>query len=117
MKLLLDSCVWAPARDEIQTAGHEVAVVSDWGADPGDEAILARAREEGRILVTLDSDFGNLAIFRRLPHAGIVRLVGIHPRQQAAICVRVLSQYGEQLLEGAIVTADPARVRVRPARP
>lgn len=117
MRLLLDSCVWAPARRELETAGHDVTVVADWGADPGDEAIIARAHAEARVLVTLDSDFGNLAIFRRLPHAGIIRLVGIHPRQQAAVCLQALSQYPDELGAGAIVTARQGRMRMRPARP
>jgi len=34
----------------------------EWPEDPGDEEILERAHVEGRILVTLDKDFGELAI-------------------------------------------------------
>lgn len=41
MKLLLDSCVWGGARDVIAAAGHEVVVVAEWGADPGDAEVLA----------------------------------------------------------------------------
>ncbi|WP_343419288.1 DUF5615 family PIN-like protein [Candidatus Flexifilum breve] len=55
----------------------------DWGADPGDTAILERAHEEGRILITLDKDFGELVIVRRLPHSGIVRLVDLSLRAQS----------------------------------
>jgi predicted nuclease of predicted toxin-antitoxin system len=32
---------------------------------------------ESRVLVTLDKDFGELAIMKGAPHAGIIRLVGI----------------------------------------
>jgi hypothetical protein len=45
-------------------AGHDVIWAGDWSDDPGDEAILARASEERRVLVTLDKDFGELAIVR-----------------------------------------------------
>ena len=38
----------------------------DWFEDPGDEEILAIARNEERILITLDKDFGELAIVRGL---------------------------------------------------
>ena len=34
----------------------------DWSRDPGDEEILAIADQERRILVTLDKDFGELAV-------------------------------------------------------
>ena len=75
MKLLLDSCVWGGAAGRLRAAGHDVAWSGDWPADPGDEEVLARALAEGRVLVTLDKDFGELAVVRELPHAGILRLV------------------------------------------
>jgi hypothetical protein len=53
--------------------------------------ILARAHQEGRILVTLDKDFGELAVVRKQPHSGIVRLVGFGAREQAMACHRVLA--------------------------
>ena len=34
----------------------------DWPTDPGDDDILTYAYQEDRILVTLDKDFGELAI-------------------------------------------------------
>jgi predicted nuclease of predicted toxin-antitoxin system len=55
MKVLLDACVWGGARAAIEAGGHDVLWAGDWLDDPGDEEILARARAEGRILVTLDT--------------------------------------------------------------
>jgi predicted nuclease of predicted toxin-antitoxin system len=66
-----------------------------------------------RVLVTLDKDFGELAVVRGRPHAGLVRLVGVSARQQAAACAAVLERYDEVLRRGAIVTFEPSRVRVR----
>lgn len=34
-------------------------------------------------------------------------------KQQGAICVRLLREYGKELLAGAIITAQPGRVRIR----
>jgi predicted nuclease of predicted toxin-antitoxin system len=113
MKLLLDSCVWGGALPEISAAGHDAASVASWPEDPGDEEVLAAAHREGRILVTLDKDFGELAIVRELPHSGIVRLVGFGAIQQGAVCLRLLEAYSEELRGGAIVTAQPGRVRIR----
>jgi predicted nuclease of predicted toxin-antitoxin system len=64
--------------------------------------------------VTLDKDFGELAIVHGFPHHGILRLVNFSARQQAAACLAVLAAHGEELLAGAIVTAEPGRMRVRP---
>ena len=114
MKLLLDTCVWGGAKPELQAAGHDVWWTGDLAQDPGDEEILAQAHREGRVLITLDKDFGELAIRRSLPHCGIVRLVNISARQQGAVCHQVLTQYGDELTRGAIVTVEAGRVRIRP---
>ena len=66
------------------------------------------------VLVTLDKDFGELAIRRSLPHCGIVRLVSISATRQGAVCQLVLAQYGDELTQGAIVTVEAGRVRIRP---
>ena len=114
MKLLLDSCVWGIAKSELNNAGHDVDWCGDWGKDPGDEEILRHAFSEQRILVTLDRDFGELAILSGQTHNGILRLVNFSARQQAKACQRTLDLYGEELLSGAIVTVEPGRVRIRP---
>ena len=72
MKLLLDTCVWGGAVAELRNAGHDVVWSGDWEKDPGDEAILEIAHDEGRVLVTLDKDFGELALVLRRPHSGIL---------------------------------------------
>jgi len=72
VKLLLDSCVWGGALTRLRAAGHDVVWSGEWAVDPGDEEILAQALAEGRVLVTLDKDFRELAFVRELPHTGIV---------------------------------------------
>jgi predicted nuclease of predicted toxin-antitoxin system len=114
MRILLDSCVWGGARKQLSAGGHDVVAVADWNGDPGDLEILDQAHREQRILVTLDKDFGELAIVQGMPHSGIVRLVDISAAQQAMACLHVLSLYGEDLIKGAIVTADSKRLRIRP---
>lgn len=113
MKLLLDTCVWGGVRQELERAGHDVVWAGDWLEDPGDEQILARALQERRILITLDKDFGELAVARGLPHAGILRLVDVRARRQGVLCLHVLARHGDELAAGAIVTADAGRLRIR----
>jgi predicted nuclease of predicted toxin-antitoxin system len=115
MRLLLDSCLSGKAARALRDFGHDVVWVGDWPADPGDAAILSWARDENRILVTLDKDFGELAIVRGESHCGIVRLVDCSVTRQAALCDLVLARHGESLVEGGIVTAEPGRLRIRPA--
>ena len=64
------------AAVELRAEGHDVIWAGAWPVDPGDDEVLRRAHAEGRVLITLDKDFGELAVALRRPHAGIVRLVG-----------------------------------------
>lgn len=93
--------------------GHDVVWVGDWPHDPGDRAILDEAHRDGRILVTLDKDFGELAVRYAVPHSGIVRLVETPVVQQPSLCERVFERHTDDLASGAVVTAGPERIRVR----
>ena len=88
-----------------------------WGGDlpedPGDLELLRRAHAEQRVLVTLDKDFGELAVVKGEPHSGIVRLVDFSARLQGPTCSRVLALHSEDLTRGAIITVEPGRIRVR----
>ena len=117
MRLLLDSCVWSGVAAELETAGHDVEWSGNWPQDPGDEEILVYARRESRILVTLDKDFGELAVVRGVRHNGILRIVDFSVRQQGAVCSQAIVRHGSELEAGAIVTAQPGRLRVRPPEP
>ena len=113
--ILLDSCVWGGVLPTLSALGHDVIWSGSWAKDPGDMAILAAAHSERRVLVTLDKDFGELAILKGLPHAGIVRLTGFRVAQMANAIHLVVSTYEQELTAGALITADPERIRIRPA--
>lgn len=113
MKVLLDACVWGGAKAVLQADGYDVIWAGDWDTDPGDEAILAQAYQEGRVLVTLDKDFGEWAIVYRRPHCGIVRLVGFRAKEHGQVCSYILRTYQTELAQGALITVEPDRVRIR----
>lgn len=113
MKVLLDSCVSGALVVTLSEAGHDVVWTGDWDRDPGDEDILAFAFREGRILVTLDKDFGALAVLHGKPHAGVLRLVNLATREQAIVARQVLAEHGADFSAGAIITAERHRLRIR----
>lgn len=117
MRVLLDTCISPGARDDVRAAGHDVSWAGEWPRDPGDDELLAKAASEGRTLVTLDKDFGELAVVRDRRHCGIIRLVGFTSEAQGRTCVAALAKYERDLIEGALITIEPWRVRVRPAEP
>lgn len=113
MKLLLDACVWGGAREELRALGHDVVWAGDWPEDPGDAEILARAHAEGRVLVTLDKDFGEIVVVHGVRHSGILRVVAQAAREQARTIARVLELHGGELADGALITAGAGRLRIR----
>lgn len=116
MKILLDTCVWGGVLKVMKAAGHDVIWSSDWDHDPGDVEILALAYKEGRILVTLDKDFGELAVLHGHPHCGILRLVNLSTEKQAKVSKLIIHKYGNELYAGAIITVDADRVRIRSSK-
>jgi predicted nuclease of predicted toxin-antitoxin system len=65
------------------------------------------------VLVTLDKDFGELAIRYNLPNSGILRFVETPVVEQAALCEQMFERHGAALIAGALITADLERIRVR----
>jgi predicted nuclease of predicted toxin-antitoxin system len=114
VKILLDSCVSGLVGEELRRRGHDAIWVGDWPRDPGDSIILETAQREGRILLTIDKDFGELAVVHHIPHCGIIRLVDLPPSIHAQTCYAVVEDLGDQLAVGAIVTVEIGRRRVRP---
>jgi len=117
MKLLLDTCVWGGATKTLEASGHDVVWTGDWSEDPGDEEILAKAHYEGRILVTLDKDFGEIAIVKGKPHSGILRLVNLSANQQGIVCLRVIQAYGQVLQKIINQVIKPLRVYRKTKKP
>jgi predicted nuclease of predicted toxin-antitoxin system len=76
-------------------------------------AILGIAQAEGRVLLTLDKEFGDLAIVKGAPHAGIIGLVGTRARDQGPGAVHVLAAHAEDLAGRSVLTVEADRVRVR----
>jgi predicted nuclease of predicted toxin-antitoxin system len=113
VKILLDACVWGGVRIALAAAGHDVIWAGNWPSDPGDEEILDQATAENRVLVTLDKDFGELAVRQGRTHCGIVRLVNLASREQSVVCGQILKAHEENLSRGAIITAERGRLRVR----
>ena len=108
--------MWPGSVQELRANGHDVSWVGEWPRDPGDEAILARAAAEGRILVTLDNDFGALAVLHGQRHAGIIRIIEESVWLHAMHCERALAEHGTALSAGAIVVIEGERMRVRNRR-
>lgn len=113
MKILLDTCVWGGVKQALMQPGYDVKQVGDFKEDPGDKEIIKIAYQEKRVFITLDKDFGELAVVHGEKHHGIIRLVNFSEKQQGRICIKVLNKYEDELTKGAIITVDQKKVRIR----
>ena len=112
MKFLIDRCAGRVLADWLREQGHDVVESRTWGSDPGDEEILRRATLEGRILVSMDKDFGALIFFREHRHCGLVRLPDVSAHTRIALMQQILQSHAEDLAAGAVVTIRGSRIRV-----
>jgi predicted nuclease of predicted toxin-antitoxin system len=112
MKFLIDRCVGRLLADWLRREGHDVAESFDLGSDPGDRALLEWAAKETRILVTIDTDFGELIFLDNLPHAGLVRLPDVPNHQRLLVMQDLITRYKSDLENAAIITVRSGRIRI-----
>lgn len=85
MRILADENFSGDTVEALRARGHDVAWVPEDAPSTGDEAILARAQEEDRVLVTFDKDFGELAVRRGLAAGSGVVLFRIRQLSSAFV--------------------------------
>jgi predicted nuclease of predicted toxin-antitoxin system len=112
MRFLIDRCAGKLLADTLRPAGHDVVESRDLGPDPGDEALLELAVADKRILVTIDTDFGQLVFVQRARHFGLVRLPDVPAVQRVSLMTQLLVRYSKELESGSIVTVRGGRVRI-----
>jgi predicted nuclease of predicted toxin-antitoxin system len=115
MKFLLDQDVYMVTARFLAALGYDVIRVSQIGLSQADDSdLLVVAREQDRIFVTRDRDFGGLVFVQALG-AGVIYL-RILPSTQASVhkeLERVLKTYSEAELRQAFVVVEPGRHRFR----
>lgn len=113
MKFLLDSCISFFAVKDLRENEFSVTWVPETGKDPGDEVIIEKAYSENLVLVTADKDFGELVFLKGMHSPTIIRLVNITAIDQGKIILELIRSYKKEIEDGAIITVDRYRVRIR----
>ena len=112
MKFLIDRCAGGRLAHWLRSQGYDTVEARERGPDPGDRVLLEWAAEEGRILVTIDTDFGELVFVRSAGHCGLVRLPDVPAARRIELMQEVIERHPEELEAGAIVTVRGGRIRI-----
>ena len=117
MRFLVDECLSAQIVPPLIEAGHDAIHAIDAGLQgQSDEALMNFSRSSGRVLITADTDFGELlsASGDRLPSVILLRRNSKRPSDQAALVLANLSAVEVDLQTGSLVVFTNLSIRVRP---
>jgi len=109
-----ESCDFSAVRD-LRAAGHDVSAIVEINPGAQDETVLALARNEARVLLTEDKDFGKLAYADGRETAGVV-LIRFPAGVRSALgqtLVDLVAEVGERIT-GAFIVLEPGRARISP---
>lgn len=117
MKFLVDNASSPILAERLRQSGHDALHVRDYGLHIApDEEIFERAKNEGRIVISADTDFGALPALRQEREPSVVLFRqerGRHPEQQAALPAANLPTLAAALQRGCIAVLEDARIPVR----
>ena len=116
MKLLLDQGLPRSASRLLSERGIDTIHVGEIGLYAAEDAeIIQQAREQDRIVVTLDADFHSILALNNFSSPSIIRIRIERLRAEALteLLFDVINQCQQELTQGAAVTVEPSRIRIR----
>lgn len=120
MKCKLDENIGDIGRALLEAAGHDVStVVEQEMSGTSDVALFNACRSEGRLLVTLDTDFAELIRFNPAGTAGIAVLRTPGRQSPSVIQARIESlirALKADDITGSLWIIEPGRVRIHERR-
>jgi len=118
LRFLVDNAQSPAVAEGLRQAGHDAVHVRDYGmAAEDDEKIFDRAAEEGRILISADTDFGTILALRKIPKPSVILFrpsTQHHPDHQIRLLLANLTDFSADLDRGCIAVFEDTRIRLRP---
>jgi len=116
VRFLLDQNLRTQTKEFLRQLGHDVVDTRDLGlARATDREIMDAAVLQDRIVITYDSDFGDIREFPPGSYPGVIRL-RIYPQTDEMLHPRLaelLRSVDAKRLRGALMILDNAKVRIR----
>lgn len=116
MRFLADMGVALSTVQALREHGHEALHLQEAGLERlPDIGVLEKARQERRVVLTCDLDFGDL-LAAGLSDRPSVLVFRLHNQAPSSITLRlleILSEAEEELEAGAVIIVEEARYRIR----
>ena len=116
MRLLLDQGLPRSSAEILRSKGWDIQHTGEVGLSRAtDRQILEYARNERRIVITLDSDFHAILAVENLDSPSVVRIrkEGLKAPELVKLIERIWSRIGQQLDDGAIASITERAMRIR----
>jgi predicted nuclease of predicted toxin-antitoxin system len=112
-----ESCDFAVVR-ALRSAGHDVLAVAEISPRIGDDEVLKHARDDRRVLLTEDTDFGELVYAEGLRSSGVIlfRFPATARGLMAAAAIDAVNHVGGEL-SSRFTVVQPGRVRTGSGKP
>lgn len=114
IRYFADECVARLIITGLQSRGHNVAAASDLCRGDSDDRALALATAAGRVVITDDRGFGELAVRQKQPALGVIVLL-LHQfptGTREAYAVDRISELGERAA-GQLTIIEPGKMWIR----
>ncbi len=117
MRFLVDNALSPVLAEGLRNNGFDAVHVRDYNLQAAaDSVIFDRAISEERVIVSADTDFGELLALRRVAKPSVIlfrRNQDRHPARQLLLLLANLPAVEGFLRDGCILIFDDARMRVR----
>ncbi len=114
LKFLVDVGVGKKVEKWLTDNGYDIKCMRDINPKAGDSDILHLAVTEGRMVITIDKDFGELVYNSGKLHSGvlILRLENADGNQKVKVIKKILSEHSVRL-RGRFCVFQGERLRIK----
>ena len=119
LRLFSDQCVPAEITETLRRHGHQVTLLREvLPIRSPDPVVIAKARDLGAILLSLNGDFSDIVAYPPARHLGIVAVqLHNHPEIIPQVMVRLVallaSHPAQDFYHGKLLLVEVHRIRIR----